>query len=266
LAVALGTDLASVSRRLTELRGIDVVEYAELGEKGDARSRPHRLTLQGESLAERLGGAAVVDKPTLEPVIRTAVSICTQLAIEDRVSIPKTESTMRRILGPSGVVVSNVLDKVLAEFDLGQRSWAREVFSRILERAAEGVPAPKAQGAPAPADLHAALDRVAKTGASVVYIRCARNQQALWDQVISASKLPRGSRTIGPADIDVGDVPQPADPKGSIVYDCAPILQSDLQTEPSMKYLVDGSGWKFCMGRINTKLPNGFELLPMEAP
>jgi DNA-binding HxlR family transcriptional regulator len=258
LATSLKTDPAVISRGLSDLRALGLIEETEMADKGDARSRPHQLTLEGESIADRLDGAALVGKARLEPVIRTAISFFTQMAIEDRLSLPKTEPTVRRLVGPASGYVSSVLDKVLREYDLQHRSWAQEVFLTKLEDSATGK-----ESSPG---FRTAMQTIVGKGASTVYIRCARTQQPIWDQFIGRSKVfPSGSRTISPADIDAGDVPKPQGHNISLIYDCLPILQSDLDIQPEMRSLLDAANFRFCLGPHGTSLPGGFELLSMEA-
>lgn len=253
LAASLGADASAVSRALAELRGLDLVEYIETTEGADARSRPHRLTLEGESIAGRLDAGTLVEKTAIEPVLRTAISMFTQLAIEDRMSLPQTEPMMRRAAGSVSGFVSSVLDKVLREFELSQRSWAQEVFLEKLEGWATHRQVPP--------ELKGLFNRVTTKG-NAVYVRCARTQQPLWDQLLGLEGLfPVGSRTISPADIDAGDVPKPQASTVSLFYDCLPILKSDLETQPEMQSLVEAAKSRFCVGPPGTTLPQGFELL-----
>jgi hypothetical protein len=64
--------------------------------------------------------------------------------------------------------------------------------------------------------------------------------------------------------MDAGDVPNPEKSNFSIFYDCLPILQSDLETQPEMQSLVESLKSRFCLGPPGTSLPQGFELLPIE--
>ncbi|MDP2312932.1 MAG: hypothetical protein Q8P41_08505 [Pseudomonadota bacterium] len=120
LAEALGTSAPTMSRRLEELRKLGIVEvWAPLG--ADARTRPHRLTALGSSLATSISLPAVRDAEA--PPISVSASSATEarhLLRRITVDLPELYAGHERPLFHRSILASLAATTLLDQRSLSQ--------------------------------------------------------------------------------------------------------------------------------------------------
>jgi DNA-binding MarR family transcriptional regulator len=259
----LGVDAAVVSRVLTALSELELVEVLPMAEGQDRRSKFFRLTLKGEQLVQRL------ERPepmTVEPLVRAAATFFAELATRRRVIRSELETDVRRVLKGRVHQVRRVvaaLVSVAKEFSLVHENHEENLLI-AAEMTAQNRLAQELENhivggtsSPTVADL---IERVPKN--CEVLVRCAKLRDT-WNQVLVEKFVEYpAARTIDPQDISAEKlIPNPSG-KFALIYDNATLFMTDVKTEnAAMLDLQQRATVRVCLGSAYARVPEGWQLM-----
>ena len=262
IANELGVDAAVVSRALTTLTDLGLVEVLPAADGQDKRSKFYRVTVKGQQLAERL------DRPEpmpVEPLVRAAATFFAELATRRRVIRSELEADVRRVvksrLGQVRRVVGSLIS-VAKDFSLvhedGNLLIAAEMTAQ--NRLAQELEAYITKDVASPT-LNALRSKV-PTDCEVL-VRCAKLRDT-WNQVLveKFGEYP-DARTIDPNDVTNALVPSP---KGSfaLIYDNATLFKSDLHAgNLALKELQERATVRLCLGSEYADMPSDWTLMSL---
>lgn len=269
IARKLRLDSGSVSRALSTLRELAVIEFAVLSEGADARTRPHRLTLFGENVAARCDDE-ISRISDFRPMVKGVVFVCTQLAMDQRMPESRLRAIVRHSLGTSATSVSKLLGETLKESAFAQDlsgMWvatpaaSQDSLRLSLELVLKDLSSPSRVQ---PSWIQHIFS--ASTRCSALYVRCTSTAQTLWDQILvkADGRLPTQRRTISSPDLDIGDIPQPEQGSALLVYDSSSTLRSDLENFPAMREFVESTQNRMCIAGKDESIPPEFDRVSLE--
>jgi DNA-binding MarR family transcriptional regulator len=257
----LGLDAAVVSRALTALSELQVVEALPATDGQDRRSRFYRLTLKGEQLVARLGR---LEPMAIEPVVRASAMFFAELATRRRVIRDDLEASVRRFVKSRNGQVRRVaasLISIAKEFSLihekdnlllasemtAQNRLAQELENYIVRNS--------------PSRTLDALRECVPTHCEVL-VRCAKLRDS-WNQVLVEHFRDYASaRTIDPNDIATSDLPNPKR-EFALVYDNVTLFKTDADNG-ALKDLQERARFKLCLSSPFAEVPAGWQLMAVE--
>jgi DNA-binding MarR family transcriptional regulator len=290
LAKETGKDPAWISRALQKLREAALVEASG---GADGRTKPHRLTLLGARVLARLPAPVSGD---LLRGIRVAVHLDSSLVSRGRLSVAELVSEAESLLGDQQEASSSV-DEWLGRAtshgiavcdspvtgepkELGANTarrttpaeaavlWrdsnythARRLMSLlygIIRRDSTSVPSWIER-------LRAMIETGTQVFIRTKHAEVANAWRLLLLETLDSSRAAGHSRTITDADLlsgsfralDVGAA------KPVVIYDEPAIINTDPDTHPIMRQLMDKATEKWCVAADRSGVPAGFQHMPL---
>ncbi len=247
LANRLGKDRPTLTRILKRLRTAGLVEaYAKEGL--DGRMRPHRVTMQGRRLLDKLGGDRSGNSAGVERGIAAAVSLFQHMLGQPR-------SGESALLG--------LLDGIFASRD--QSRAALETWVDAVKKAglvAEGqLPVDagtEATESPLWERIPSILSELGERRDDdlPVYVRTDDPAWGAWAYALQNRDSTGLSRTIVKGDILSHSV-KPPDQSFALLYDNPDTIRAD-QKEPTMQAFLDRADEKFVVAGTDEEVPEGF--------